>query len=73
MRFRIELFVDDLDASIRLYGSALGFRLIRREADYASLERGGAVLGLGSIAKLPADGALTLEGGLRRAWRGSEC
>jgi len=55
MRFRIELFVDDIDASIRFYERALGFRLVRREADYASLERAGAVLGLGSIAKLPAD------------------
>ena len=56
MRFRIELFVDDLDESIRFYEAALGFRLTRREAEYASLERGGAVLGLGSIAKLPSDG-----------------
>jgi hypothetical protein len=28
----------------------------RREVDYASLGRGGAVIGLGPIAKLPADG-----------------
>jgi lactoylglutathione lyase len=56
MRLRIELFVEDLDASIRFYEGALGFRLVRWEADYASLERGGAVLGLGSIAKLAADG-----------------
>jgi lactoylglutathione lyase len=56
MRLRIELFVEDLDASIRFYEGALGFRLVRWEADCASLERGGAVLGLGSIAKLAADG-----------------
>jgi catechol 2,3-dioxygenase-like lactoylglutathione lyase family enzyme len=56
MRLRIELFVDDLDESVRFYERALGFRLIRQEVDYASLELGGAVLGLGSIAKLPADG-----------------
>jgi lactoylglutathione lyase len=56
MSFRIELFVDDIDASIRFYEGALGFRLVRREADYASLERGQAVLGLGAIAKLPATG-----------------
>ena len=56
MRFRIELFVDDLDESIRFYEAALGLRLTRREADYASLELGGAVLGLGSVAKLPPDG-----------------
>ena len=32
----------------------LGFQLERRAPDYASLRRGGAVLGLGPIAKLPA-------------------
>lgn len=56
MSFRIELFVDDVDASIRFYTGALGFRLVRREPDYASLDRGGAVLGLAPTAKLPADG-----------------
>jgi lactoylglutathione lyase len=56
MRFRIEFFVDDIDASIRFYEGALGFRLTRREPDYASLEQGSAVLGLGSIEKLPVDG-----------------
>jgi catechol 2,3-dioxygenase-like lactoylglutathione lyase family enzyme len=56
MRFRNELFVDDIEASIRFYERALGFRVIRREAEYASLERGGAALGLGSITALPADG-----------------
>jgi lactoylglutathione lyase len=56
MSFRIELFVDDLDASIRFYERALGFRVVRIEADDASVERGGAVLGLGAVAKLPADG-----------------
>jgi lactoylglutathione lyase len=57
MAFRIELFVDDIDASIRFYEHALGFRLTRREADYGSLERESAVLGLGSIDKLPAAGS----------------
>src|SRR5829696_923202 len=57
MRLRLELFVEDIDSSMRFYERALAFRLDRREADYASLERGSAVLGLGSIAKLPADGA----------------
>jgi catechol 2,3-dioxygenase-like lactoylglutathione lyase family enzyme len=31
MSLRIELFVDDIDASIRFYERALGFRLIRRD------------------------------------------
>ena len=55
MRFRLELFVDDLEASIRFYETALGFSLVRRDADYASLRRGAAILGLGAIAKLPVD------------------
>ena len=40
MRFRIELFVIDLDRSIRFYEDALGFVVDRSEADYASLRRG---------------------------------
>lgn len=54
MSFRIELFVAELEASIRFYEDVLGFQLERREPDYASLRRGDAVLGLGPIAKLPA-------------------
>ena len=54
MPLRIELFVDDLDVSIRFYERALGFRLVRHEPDYASLELDGAVIGLGPVAKLPA-------------------
>ena len=56
MSFRIELFVADVDASIRFYEAALGFRVERREADYASLRRGAAVLGLAPIEKLPPRG-----------------
>jgi lactoylglutathione lyase len=56
MSFRLELFVEDLDASIRFYDRALGFRLERREPDYASLRRGDALLGLGPVAKLPRGG-----------------
>ena len=56
MDFRIELFVADLDTSIRFYEVALGFGLDRREQDYASMRRGQAVLGLGAVSKLPLDG-----------------
>src|SRR5918994_5775040 len=56
MDFRIELFVADLDESIRFYEVALGFGLDRREDDYASLRRGHAVLGLAAVSKLPLDG-----------------
>jgi len=54
MRLRLELFVADLDVSIRFYERALGFRLARREPDYAGLELGDATIGLGPVAKLPA-------------------
>jgi lactoylglutathione lyase len=56
MRFRIELFVRDVEASIRFYERALGFQVERRESDYASLRRGDAVLGLAPVAKLPPTG-----------------
>ena len=57
MRFRLELFVEDLDASVAFYERALGFRVARREADYASLCRGDAELGLVPVSALPARGA----------------
>jgi lactoylglutathione lyase len=56
MDLRIELFVADLDRSIRFYELALGFTLERREQDYASMRRGQAVLGLAVVTKLPPDG-----------------
>jgi lactoylglutathione lyase len=56
LSFRIELFVEDMVASIRFYEQALGFTLERREPDYASLRRADASLGLGPIAKLPRSG-----------------
>jgi lactoylglutathione lyase len=52
MRLRIELFVDNLDASIAFYTELLGFRVERRADGYASLRRGGVVLGLGLAAGL---------------------
>ena len=60
MRLRIELFVDDLDASVAFYGRVLGFHIERRDidrdADYVSMRRGTVVLGLGPVAKLPERG-----------------
>jgi catechol 2,3-dioxygenase-like lactoylglutathione lyase family enzyme len=57
MRFRLELFVENLDASVAFYERALGFRVARRELEYASLRRGDAELGLAPITKLPPRGA----------------
>ena len=53
MRFRLELFVEDLDTSVAFYERALGFRVARREPEYASLRRGDAELGLVPVGKLP--------------------
>ena len=57
MRLRLELFVADLPRSVAWYAAALGFSVVRHDPGYASLQRGDVVLGLGPIAKLPADGA----------------
>ena len=51
---RLELFVDELAASIAFYVDALGFREEQREDDYASLRNGAVVLGLGLARRLPA-------------------
>ena len=52
----MELFVDDLDASIAFWRDVLGFRVARRDEGYAGLQRGTVVLGLGPVAKLPPSG-----------------
>ena len=57
MRLRMELFVEDLDISVRFYCDVLGFQVDRRADDYVSLRRGTVVLGLGPVAKLPEQAA----------------
>jgi catechol 2,3-dioxygenase-like lactoylglutathione lyase family enzyme len=52
---RLELFVDDLAASIAFYVDALGFHEEHRGDGYASLRNGAVVLGLGLARRLPAD------------------
>ncbi len=70
MSLRLELFVVDMDRAIRFYQEVLGFALLRREPDYASLGHGEVLFGLGPVAKLPAAGGyftrsrLTQERGL---------
>jgi lactoylglutathione lyase len=54
---RLELFVDDMEASIAFYTRMPAFELARHEpGDYASLHLGGVVLGVGPVAKLPEEG-----------------
>ena len=52
VRLRIELFVDDIDASIAFYTEMLGFRISRHTGEYAALVRGNVIVGLGQMAKL---------------------
>jgi len=53
-RLRLELFVEDMEASIAFYSRVLAFEVARCEpGDYASLSLGGVVLGMGPVAKLP--------------------
>jgi lactoylglutathione lyase len=57
MGLRLELFVEDMEASIGFYTGVLAFDLARHEpGDYASLRRGDVVLGIGPVAKLPGEG-----------------
>ena len=57
MGLRLELFVEDMEASIAFYTRVLAFDLERHEpGDYASLRRGSVVFGLGPVAKLPEKG-----------------
>lgn len=57
MRLRLELFVEDMDASIGFYTKVLGFEVLREHpGDYASLRCGDVTLGIGPISKLPEEG-----------------
>lgn len=54
---RLELFVEDMEASIAFYIQVLAFEVTRNEpGDYASLRWGNAILGIGPVAKLPEEG-----------------
>jgi catechol 2,3-dioxygenase-like lactoylglutathione lyase family enzyme len=54
---RLELFVEDMAASIAFYTRVLVFEVVRHElVDYAGLRWGNAVLGIGPVAKLPEEG-----------------
>ena len=53
MSVRLELFVQDMDQAIAFYTQILGFKILRRDENYASLRNGMVLLGLGPIVKLP--------------------
>ena len=54
---RLELFVEDMTASIAFYTQVLAFEVVRHEPDdYAGLRWGNAVLGIGPLTKLPEEG-----------------
>jgi catechol 2,3-dioxygenase-like lactoylglutathione lyase family enzyme len=58
MHLRLELFVDDVEASVRFYETVLGFPPPANHAsgEYASMTNsGGVVLAIQSIDALPAD------------------
>ncbi|MEU4623590.1 VOC family protein [Actinoplanes sp. NPDC023801] len=67
MRLRIELFVDDLDATIGFYTEMLGFQVERRTDGYAALRHGRVVLGFGAASDLTARD----ESGPGPAWQGA--
>lgn len=56
MAFRLELFVDDLAASIDFYSRVLGFKVGGQQADgYTSMTNGDVYLSLNLRANLPDD------------------
>lgn len=54
---RLELFVEDMEASIAFYTRVLAFEVARHKpGDYASLRLGSILLGIGPVSKLPEAG-----------------
>ena len=56
MSLRLELFVRDMERAIDFYTRFLRFVVLHREEEYASLQNGSFILGLGPIDTLPHDG-----------------
>jgi catechol 2,3-dioxygenase-like lactoylglutathione lyase family enzyme len=63
---RIEIFVDDVERSAAFYERALGFSRDAVSPGYVSMRRGGAVLGIGAAAGLPAGHYFTRDALARR-------
>lgn len=54
MKLRIELFVENLDRSMKFYSDVLGFSLpTDTNSSYIPVRKGNVVLGLGEMEKLP--------------------
>ncbi len=68
MSVRFELFVRDMDAAIDFYTGVLDFDLVREDPAYSSLRRGGVILVLAPVSKLPDSGGYFTRdiAGLRR-------
>lgn len=55
MTLRLELFVDDLSASVEFYTRVLGFEIARESQTYVAVQNGSVVLGLGSASGLSSN------------------
>ena len=63
MSLRLELFVQDMDATIDFYSRVLGFDLVRKDpGNYASLRCGRVLFGIGPVSKLPEKGGYFARG-----------
>jgi len=62
-RLRLELFVEDMGATVGFYRRVLGFEVVREEpGDYASLRSGDVLLGIGPVSRLPERGGYFTRG-----------
>jgi lactoylglutathione lyase len=55
LRARFELFVVDVDATMRFYEDVLGFTSTTSESGYVALRNGTVAIGVGLLARLPVD------------------
>jgi catechol 2,3-dioxygenase-like lactoylglutathione lyase family enzyme len=53
VRARFELFVVDIDTTIKFYEDVLGFSTTRHESGYAALNNGNVAIGIGLLVGLP--------------------
>jgi uncharacterized glyoxalase superfamily protein PhnB len=72
IKFRLELFVDDMNASIDFYRQVLGFEIGKQQPDkYTPMTNGNMVLSLNLRANLPDDHPVQARAG-ERLGRGVE-